>query len=96
MITLLCNCLPTDTIFKPATPEGWLCILAFLTSIYLILSAIVSVTVYVDGEQVDLAEVEIEENTELVGEIVAPGNPGSEGETVEVHTVEHEGIKVIS
>ena len=50
-------------------------------------------TVYVDGEQVDLAEVEIEENSELVGEIVAPGNPGSEGETVEVHTVEHEGIK---
>ena len=53
-------------------------------------------TVYVDGEQVDLAEVEIEENTELVGEIVAPGNPGSEGETVEVHTVEHDGIKKLS
>ena len=67
-----------------------------MASIDLISFSIVSVTVYVDGEQVDLAEVEIEGNAELVGEIGAPGNPGSEGETVEVHTVEHEGINKLS
>lgn len=51
-------------------------------------------TVYVDGEQVDLAEVEIEENNEIVEEMATEGLTG-DGGSVEVHTVEHEG-KMIS